>query len=174
MKKGIVIFAVIIAMVIIGVVSLFTWVALTDDTAPPELPIESTPGRITVTSNGCCMDVNGLRVMAVNDRGDEIIIAEAPKVTHYDIFDFEMPDTDNAYSDIVVSCVYYYGDYYDFCDKVFSLEDVEKNGLLLYIQEADTAYFNARSGEAQVSYRLHYDVHAWDRLDAPSTLYARD
>ena len=174
MKKGVVISVIVISIIIIGIISFFTWIALMDDPSiPPDLPIESKSGKITITSNGCCMWVDDFKVIATSDYGDEIVIAEVPKITVYDIFNFEMPVFDNVYSNITISCTYYYGDYYEFNEVVFTVEDIGNNGLLLYIQEGDGAYFNAKSGNKQVSYKLNHDTHNWDKLNTPTTLYKR-
>jgi len=173
MKKSIKILIAIGIAVFLGIAAFFVWATLTDDMRPPDRPIESKPGKITVTSNGCCMHVEDLKVTALTDAGDELVLAQTQKVVLNSIFSFDMPMLDSAYTRIAVSCTFFYGEPSDFYEVVFSRDELVRNGLLLYIQEADGAYFNARTGNKQVSYKLNHTTGGWDKLDKPMKLYKR-
>jgi len=171
MKKSLIITIIVAAVVVIGIAAFFVWAILTDDMRPPDRPIESKPGKITVTSNGCCMHVENLEVIALTDAGDEQVIAQVQKVFQNNIFSFDMPTLDSSYTKIAVSCTFFYGDSSDFYEVVFSRDELVQSGLLLYIQEADGAYLNARTGNRQVSYKLNHATGGWDKLDTPMKLY---
>lgn len=64
----------------------------------------------------------------------------------------------------------HYGETYPFSFQVLDFADMaelKRNGVLLYIQEADGAYINAISGENHISYKLNYSSDIWEKQSVP-------
>jgi len=163
MKKFVLI--TIILALIIGAGSFFIWLLKED--VPPVLPNESKAGKITVTSDGCCLWVEELSVSIVSADGSKTVIAEVEKIIENDIFEFDLSKSVENATEILVSCKYNYGDYYEFSEKVLEISEYNSflnDGLLVYIAELDGAYLLIKSGDKETFYKLNHDTKSFDKL----------
>ena len=172
--KKIAIIGVIISVVIMGLLYVAISYIANLETEPnyPDLPIKSEQGKIIVTSDACCCGADDFKVVAVRNNGEELVLAEHDMVGFRDILYNEVPNLDNSFSNIVVSCTFIQAGKYKFKETILTNEDMEevkKKGLLLNVDE--DAGLNIRVGDRQISYGKISGKEKWKVLDVPKKLY---
>ena len=125
-----------------------------------------------VTSDACCVGVEDFKVVAVGTSGERLILAEYDEVLFKDIFKSKLPEIDDSFSSIMVSCIFHSDKKYKIEETILSNEDIEevkKRGLLINVDE--NVGLNIRVGNREISYERNRENGKWEQLDAPRKLY---
>jgi hypothetical protein len=164
----------IVTITIIGMCGFVFWSVANDGTTPPDLPIKSVRNRLLITSNGCCFWVEDVRVI-LQCGNYELEISYIQELGENDIFEYEIPDFEDAPIELIVRFRSYYGYECGFDITVMEFENIsslKKAGLLLYFQESDGMYFNVISGKKHITYKLGGGDEDWLIMDVPNKIYS--
>ena len=168
MRKWI-IWAIVALLLLCGYELCWRWLS-EDDMRPPDLPIESAPNQLILTSNGCCFFVDDIVVTA----GD-VPLAEQKKLYEHDICRYELPNELPMPVKLHVAFECYYGETVPFSMDVLNIDNmqaIKKTGVLLYFQEHDDMYLNVIAGNDRTSYKMNADGERWQRQIEPNKIYS--
>lgn len=132
--------------------------------ASPALPETSRPGSVTLTSNGCCFWVEDVRVWLSGDGRAPAEISYNQAVYENDVFSYPIPAYPGGALDLNVEFRCFYGDECPFSLPVISagsVDDLKRDGLLLYFEEQDDMYLNVISGDYRARYKMGGPGDRW-------------
>ena len=122
---------------------------LYDNPQPPTLPDQSSPGRVTLTSSGCCYWVSDAVVKMVEPDGSSHTLISKDAVYEYDIFEcVAIPEVESPIQ-IIIEFVGHQAedDYVSLVAAEYSNSgELAKTGLLLEIGDAELFVY---SGDEQ-------------------------
>lgn len=139
-RKRIIIAACVFVFFVVFYTACMRFVKWIDEPMYPEIPTESSPGKIILTSRGCCFWAEDVTVSLLDGNGNKTVIISENTVYEFDIFECDdIPDVGTPIQVIMdFKSFYAIDETVSFSVGEFaSTDEILKEGLLLRFGDGD-------------------------------------